>query len=173
MQRHRGQGGFTLVELVITSALSVIVMSALAEVILTTVRAGSVATSRVEASSQIRNFEYRAYDDFARSAVPAPGGCGTPANPCTTTPLTLSGTQVSNSVPPVAAAYQVTYAWDGSAFLDRSGGGALTHMATNVSSFSWYVDGAPPNQTVVVSLTVTVQRYSESQTFRFYPRLNP
>jgi pantothenate synthetase len=43
-------------------------------------------------------------------------------------------------------------------------------MATDVSAFAWYVD---TNSTVVVSITVTVQSYSESETFRFYPRINP
>ena len=47
------------------------------------------------------------------------------------------------------------------------------HAATNVTAFSYYLDGAAPNQTVVVSLTVTFQSYSESQTLRFFPEVKP
>jgi prepilin-type N-terminal cleavage/methylation domain-containing protein len=170
----RGQSGFTLVELVITSALTLVVMSALTSVILTTMKGASVATGRIEASNQVRNFEFRAADDFARSNMPILGGCGTLASPCTTTPLVLAGRQVTNAFPPVPSRYQVTYTWDGAAFLDRQvGNGESVHIATNVTAFAWYVDGTPPNQTVVVSLTVTVLSYNESQVFRFYPRLNP
>jgi len=163
------QGGFTLVELIVALAIGALLMVAVTSVVLTSGRATTVATSRVEASGQIRNFEFFAYDDFARSSLPSAGSC-VAATPCTG-PLTLSGTQVSNTNP-VPSTVQVTYTWDGSNFLDRSVSttGTATHAATNVSAFSWYVD---PNATVVVSLTVTVQAYSESQTFRFLPRMNP
>ena len=170
------QGGFTLVEVVIACAIGAILMTALTSVILTSVRASTIATSRIDASSQIRNFEFFAYDDFALGSVPSPSGCGTAGNPCSTQAIVLSGTQVSNSVTPVAASYQVSYTWDGSSFLDRQIGAnpaTAIHAATNVTGFSWYVDGSAPYQTVVVSLTVTVQSYSESQTLRFYPRVNP
>ncbi|TMC54345.1 MAG: type II secretion system protein [Chloroflexi bacterium] len=148
----KGQGGFTLVEVIISAAIGALLLSALTSVVLTSWRGAMIATSRVEASSQIRNFEYLAYDDFARSATPSGGAC-----PCTTQPLLLSG---------------VTYTWDGRSFLDRAvaNTGATEHAATDVSAFSWYVD---TNSTVVVSLTITIQAYSESQTFRFYPRVNP
>jgi hypothetical protein len=80
----------------------------------------------------------------------------------------LIGYQVSNSTP-VPATFQVTYTWDKDAgFLDRAvARGSTAHAATDVSAFSWYVDA---NSTVVVNMTVTVQAYSQSQTFRFYPR---
>ena len=69
----------------------------------------------------------------------------------------------------------MSYTWDVlSGFLDRTAGtNPPVHAATNVTAFSYYVDGVAPNQTVVVSLTVTVQAYSESQTLRFYPQVNP
>ncbi|TMG69190.1 MAG: prepilin-type N-terminal cleavage/methylation domain-containing protein [Chloroflexi bacterium] len=148
----RGQGGFTLVELIVSVAIGALLLSALTSVVLTSWRGATVASSRVEASSQIRNFEYFAYDDFARSGIPNGSAC-----PCTTQPLLLSG---------------VTYTWDGGSFLDRAvaSTGATEHAATDVSAFTWYVD---TNSTVVVSLTITIQAYSESQTFRFYPRVNP
>jgi len=166
----KSQGGFTLVEVLIASAIGALLMAALTSVVLTSWRAATIASSRVEASSEVRNFEYYAYDDFARSAVPNSGSC-IPASPCTTTPLALHGYRVSNSVP-VPSSFSVTYAWDGSQYLDRtiSSTGATEHMATDVTRFQWYVD---TNATVVVSMTVTVQAYSESQTFRFYPKLNP
>lgn len=146
------QGGYTLIEVIIAVALGALLMSALASVLLTSYRATETASSRVEASGQIRNFEYFAYDDFARSSLSALTGC-TIAAQCTS-PINLA---------------TATYTWDGSNFLDRSTGPATIHAATNVTTFLWYVD----SNTVVVNLTVTVRSYSESQTFRFYPRLNP
>ncbi len=168
-----GQDGYTLVEVIISVAIGAILMTALTSVVLTSVRAANIASSRVEASGQIRNFEYFAYDDFAGSSIPATGTCGTPATPCTTQPIVLTGTAVSNSVPPVPAPRQVTYTWDGSDLLDRQVAGAPVHAATGVTAFSWYVDSSAVLPTVVVNLTVTVQSYSESQTLLFYPRVNP
>ncbi len=149
-RRQSGQNGFTLVELIIALAIGLLLMSALTSVVLTTWRGTTIAASRVEASSQIRNFQYFAYDDFATSNISSLSGC---ASPCTS-PITLAA---------------VTYQWDGSNFLDRTSSQATIHAATNVTAFS--VDVQP--STVVVNLTVTVQSYSESQTFRFYPRVDP
>ena len=172
--RAGGQAGYTLVELIIALAISGLLLTALTSVILTAVRANATASNRVEASGQIRSFQSFAGDDFARSAPPAGGACGTQATPCTTEPIVLVGTQVSNSNQPVGAQVQVTYTWDGSSFVDRQiGAGEAVHAATDVSAFSWYVDSSAAHSTVVVSLTVTVGSYSESQTFRFYPRVNP
>jgi prepilin-type N-terminal cleavage/methylation domain-containing protein len=172
----RSQEGYTLLEVVIASAIGAIVMTALTSVILTSVNAGNTATSRIEASGQIRNFEFFAYDDFAHSGVPKPTGCGTVDNQCSRQALVLSGAQVDNSLAPVGT--QVSYTWDGSSLLDRQAGAdpsTATHIlaATNVTGFFWYVDGQNPNQTVVVNLTVKVQSYIESQTLRFHPRVNP
>jgi len=148
------QGGYTLVEVIIAMAIGALLMGAVSSVVYTAWQAASVASSRVEASSQIRSFESFAYDDFATSTVPITGECGTSASPCHTEPIVLSGE---------------TYTWNGSSFVDRHAGSVSIHAATDVTAFSWYVDA---NSTVVVSLTVQVQAYSESQTFRFYPRIN-
>ena len=170
----RDQGGYTLVEVIITAALSVMLMTGLASVVLTATRAAGFATSRVEASAQIRNFEAFAYEDFAASGSPNVGTCGTPSNPCTTQPLVLNLRQATNSTPPVPTSISVTYAWDGSAVLTRQQNTfPAREMAINVSAFSWYVDSSTAFPTVVVNMSVTVQSYSESQTFRFYPRQNP
>jgi prepilin-type N-terminal cleavage/methylation domain-containing protein len=170
----RSQSGYTLIEVVITAAISAVVMSALTSVVLTTFNASKVATSRIQASSQIRSFQFFANDDFAHSGVPDTSGCGTAASPCSTQPLVLNGVQVSNSVSPAPAPYQVTYTWDGASVLERqTSGGGDVNAATNVSAFSWYLEGASPRLTVVVSLTVTVGAYSQSQTLRFYPQVNP
>ena len=166
-----GQGGYTLIEVIITVAISAVVMSALTSVILTTVRAASTASARVEASAQIRGFESFAYDDMVASGVPSALGCTSASSACTTQPLTLAGTQASNSSTPAINPYQVTYTWDGSSFLDRQAGGSAVHVATDVTSFSWYVTSNGARQIVVVSMTVTVNSYSESQTFLFYPRV--
>ncbi|HVH63481.1 MAG TPA: prepilin-type N-terminal cleavage/methylation domain-containing protein [Candidatus Dormibacteraeota bacterium] len=164
-----GQGGYTLVELIVALAIGALLMVALTSVVFTSWQATNTASSRVEASAQVRNFEYFAYDDFARSQLPNSGSC-VAASPCSSQ-LTLTGYQVSNTTP-VPSPVQITYTWDGSNFLDRaaSGSAVSTHAASNVTAFSWYVDS---NSTVVVNLTVTVLTYSESQTFRFFPRLNP
>ena len=79
----------------------------------------------------------------------------------------------------VAAAYGVRCAapsvlWDGSNVLHRQiGNNAPREAAWGVSAFAWYIDGSPPNQTVVAVISVTVQSYTETQTLRFYPRVNP
>jgi prepilin-type N-terminal cleavage/methylation domain-containing protein len=168
----RGQGGFTLVEVIVASVIGAILLGGLTSVILTSVRASNTASSRVEASSQIRSFQFFAYDDFARSDIPDTNGCGTEGDACTTEPIVLIGQQVSNSTLPAPANYKVSYAWDGTLFLDRTiNGTAPVHAAVGVTAFSWYVDGTAPYQTVVVSMTVTVKSYSESQTLRFFPRV--
>jgi prepilin-type N-terminal cleavage/methylation domain-containing protein len=174
MSRAGGQAGYTLVEVVITVAIGAVVMGALTSVILTSVRAADTASSRVEASAEIRNFEFFAYDDFAASKVQAGISC-TQQSPCTTQPLVLSGTRVSNTNPPVSGPIDVTYTWDGSSSLDResSGSGGGIHIATDVSAFAWYIDTSGTFPTVVIQLTITVRSYSESQNFLFYPRLNP
>ena len=171
----KSQGGYTLVELIVASSIGLIVMTALTSVVLTTWRAGTAATSRIEASGQIRNFEFAAYDDFALSSPPEPFGCvGSIASPCTTQPLILQGLQASNADNPATSSYQVTYLWDGANMLLRQVGSHRPRETANgVTAFSWYVDGSPPYQTVVVTLTVTIQSYSETQALRFYPRVNP
>jgi type II secretory pathway pseudopilin PulG len=167
----RSQGGYTLVELLVASALGLTVMTGLTSVVLTTWRAGTTATSRIEASSQIRNFQFEAYDDFALSGLPTMSGCGAdPTPPCT---ISLSGSKVSNSTAPVPTDYAVTYTWDGANVTRRIGANPATFVATNVTAFSAYVAGTAPHQTVVVTMTVTVQAYAETQTLRFYPRVNP
>ena len=169
----RSQGGYTLIEVVIASAIGAILMGGLFSVIFTSWQAVKTATSRVEASQQIRSFQFFAYDDFARSPLPDANGCvGSPPTNCT---IALAGVQASNSSTPATAPYPVSYTWDVlTGFLDRNvGTNPPIHAATNVTAFSYYVDGVAPNQTVVVSLTVTVQAYSESQTLRFYPQVNP
>lgn len=176
-RRANSQGGYTLVELIITLALSGILMVALTSVVLTTWRATSTASDRLQASSQIRNFQYFAYDDFARSGLPSyPVACGTVAsNPCSQ-PIQLTGTLVSNAVAPVQTpGYSVVYSWDetGQLVYRQAGSSPPIETATNVSAFAWYIDSSSGFATVVLTLTVTVEAYSESQTFRFYPRLNP
>jgi len=171
---RKGQAGFTLIELIIATAIGLVVATALVQVILTSVTATNIAFGRIEASSQIRAFETRAYDDFTLSSMPAIGGLGcgnSSANPCTTTPIVLNGLQASNSTSPTPSAVQVTYAWDGAAFLDRSAGGSSTELGTNVTDFSWYEDAS--SHTVVVQMTVSEPAYSETQTFWFYPRVTP
>lgn len=174
LNRAGGQAGYTLVEVVIAAAIGAVVLSALTSVILTSVRATDTASSRVEASAEIRNFEFFAYDDFAGGQVQGGVSC-TQQSPCSTQPLVLSGTRVSNTNPPIPGGSTVSYAWDGSTFLDRtlSVSGSSIHVATDVSAFSWYVDTSGSFPTVVIQLSVTVRNYSESQNFLFYPRVNP
>jgi prepilin-type N-terminal cleavage/methylation domain-containing protein len=181
LRQLRSQSGFTLVELLVASAIGVIVMTGLTSVVLTTWRAGQIATGRIEASSQIRNFQFDAYDDFALSSLPASSGCGAAPWTC---PINLSGTNAAlqNGVLVLDHSYHVTYTWDQTNHtIDRVVGTnpcialGLTcpHAATNVTAFNWYIDTSSPTPTVVVTLTVTVQSYAEIQTMRFYPRVNP
>jgi len=173
LREMRSQSGFTLVELLVASAIGVIVMTGLTSVVLSTWRAGTIATGRIEASGQVRNFEFEGYDDFALANMPQTSGCGGSAgNPCTTQPIVLDGFLASNSANPTISPYHVTYIWDGANLLYRQiGSNAPREAAIGVTNFAWYVDAS--NQTVVVSISVTVQSYTETQTLRFYPRVNP
>jgi prepilin-type N-terminal cleavage/methylation domain-containing protein len=159
---RRGQAGYTLVEVVVTTAIAAIVMGGLTSVVWTSWVASTTASGHIEASNQIRDFENFAYDDFARSAVPT--DCTVPPRVC----VQLNGFGSSG------APIQVTYTWDGAANLDRqANGNAPRHVATNVTAFSWSLDGSAPYQTCVVQITIAVGSFSESQVFRFYPRLQP
>jgi prepilin-type N-terminal cleavage/methylation domain-containing protein len=174
--RRRQQAGYTLIELIIASAIGLMVMAALTSVVLTTMLAANTATSRVEASAQVRNFQLTAYDDFALARPPAISGCGSPASPCTTQSMVLQGSRMPNQSAGVAAPYAVTYEWDPILHqVARSAGGASRVAATNVVAYSWYIDNSGDHPSVVVSMTVTVgfynTSYSESQTLRFYPRV--
>jgi prepilin-type N-terminal cleavage/methylation domain-containing protein len=174
--RRRRQGGFTLIELLIATALGVMVMGALTSVVLTSMQAANTATARVEASSQVRNFQFTAYDDFVLARAPVPSGCGTPTSPCTTQDLLLQGHKVPNEVGGVAAPYTVRYVWDSSRHVvTRYAGTSSRVTATNVTAYSWYIESSGANPSVVVSVTVTIafynSSYSDSQTLRFYPRL--
>jgi prepilin-type N-terminal cleavage/methylation domain-containing protein len=168
LRRHRAQAGFTLVELIVATTIGLVIMTALGSVLFTTYQANVIATSRVQASSIIGIFQATAHDDFALSSVPpVPGGCGTSAQPCTQQAIQLAGCRGP------ALAYRVTYTWSGTTkAVGRTVNGVpVSAAATGVSAFSWYVDGAAPNQTVVVTLTATVGTYNQTQTLRFYPRV--
>ena len=168
----RSQGGFTLVEVIVASAIGLIVMTGLTSVVLTSWRAWVTATGRVEASSAIRNFQFQGNDDFALSGLPVPPGCGASwNNQCSTQPIPLQGSQFNKSG--AVSAYQVTYTWDQATghLLRQIGANPPREAATNVSAFSWYVDR--PTQAVVVTISVTVQTYTQTQTLHFYTHVNP
>ena len=141
-------------------------MAGLSSVILTSARAVDTASSRVQASSQIRSFVYFAYDDFDQSGVPE--ACTPPPSG---TCLELRGLHASNSPTPVISNRTVTYVWDGSDFLDRQvDSGPRQHVASGVTAFSWSVAGGASRQSCLVQITVTVGSYSESQTLQFFPQ---
>jgi prepilin-type N-terminal cleavage/methylation domain-containing protein len=174
--RHRNQAGFTLIELMIASALGLMVMAALASVVLTSVISDNTAMGRIEASAQIRNFQATTYDDFVLARAPVPSSCGTSGNPCTSEELILRGLRVPNVVGGVAVPDTVRYAWDpGQQQVIRYWGSSSRIVASNVTTYSWYVDQSGGNPSLVVSMTVTIPSYnatySESQTLRFYPRI--
>jgi prepilin-type N-terminal cleavage/methylation domain-containing protein len=174
--RRRSQGGFTLIELIIATALGLLVLSALTSVVLTTMMADNTASGRIEASSQVRNYQFAAYDDFVLARLPAPPGCGTANTRCTTQDLVLTGSLAPNppDSPPVSST--VRYAWDASLdVVTRYAGTTSRVVASNVTAYSWYIDRSELYPTVVVSITVTIPSYnatySASQTLRFYPRV--
>lgn len=173
--RRKGQqAGYTLIELMIATAVGLVVMSALTSVVFTTYQANQVATSRVEAAAQIRDFEETAYDDFALSGLPpTPGGCGSSGQPCTRDPIQLNGCAMTNSATPSLESRTVVYAWNESTHrVDRNVDSASVNpAASNVTAFSWYIDGVAPKQSVVVTLTVTSGAIGQTQTLRFYPRV--
>jgi prepilin-type N-terminal cleavage/methylation domain-containing protein len=173
--RRRRQAGYTLIELIVASAIGLLVMGALTSVVLTSVLAANTATSRVEASAQIRNFQLTAYDDFALSQSPVPVGCGTPVSPCTTQDMYLTGLRMPNAGG-APGSFTARYTWDPSTQLvTRFVGAASRVAASDVASYSWYVDPSGAHPVVVVTMTVTVgfynTSYTESQTLLFYPRV--
>lgn len=173
-RRTNHQGGFTLIELMIATAIGLVVLTGLTSVVFTTYRANQIATSRVEASGQIRNFEETAYDDFALSSLPpTPGGCGTSAQPCTQDSIQLKGCGMTNSATPSLQSRTIAYAWNkGTQSIDRSLNAVpVNSVASGVTNFAWYIDGVAPSQSVVVTMTVTITTYSQTQTLRFHPRV--
>lgn len=178
--RRRRQAGFTLIELIIATAIGLMVMGALTSVVLTSAQAATTATARLEASAQIRDLQLSANDDFVLSAPPTPSTCGIPTKPpCTTQPLVLKGDQMQNAGT-TATAYTATYVWDSSRrVVTRQVAAGSRVVSRNVTAFTWYVDSTGAYPTVVVSTTVTITpytwgpltSYSESQTLRFYPRV--
>jgi prepilin-type N-terminal cleavage/methylation domain-containing protein len=175
-RRRRSQAGFTLIELLIASVLGLVVLSALTSVVLTTSVAVNSAYGRVEASSQVRNFQLTAYDDFAMAKVPTPSGCGTPGAPCTTQEMLLRGLRVPNVANGVAGPYVVRYSWDSTTdVVTRYSDTSSRVAADHVTAYSWYIDSSGSRPSVVVSLTVTIPSYnatySQSQTFRFSPQV--
>ena len=166
-QKARSQAGFTLIELIIASAIGLAVMTALTSVVFTTWKASVIASSRVEASAQIRNFQLVAYDDFVGSGPPTTSGCGgVPAGTCITLPVT----RASNPDQPVT----VTYKWDGVRFLDRcQDSQPCRHVSTNVKAFIVIPDGGALVVKIKISIpTDSTNSYTQSQTLRFLPRLN-
>jgi prepilin-type N-terminal cleavage/methylation domain-containing protein len=174
---RRSQAGYTLVEVLVATAIGAIVMGAVTSIVVTTVISTNVATSRVDATTQVRDFQLNAYDDVARSALPGASGCGSQANPCTTQPMVLTGSRIPNQLAGSPSPYTVTYTWDPSQHLvvRQVSAGPSRPVATGVTSYAWYIDSSAGHPTVVVNLTVTVSTYnasySESQSFRFYPRV--
>jgi prepilin-type N-terminal cleavage/methylation domain-containing protein len=174
--RRRRQAGYTLIELIVASAIGLMVMGALTSVVLTMSLGANTATGRVEASAQIRNFQLTAYDDFSLSRPPTPTGCGTPDTHCTTQDMMLAGSRMPNPIGSVAAPFTARYTWDSSLeTVTRYVGSASRVVSSGVTAYSWYVDPGGAHPVVVVSMTITIAfyntSYSESQTLLFYPRV--
>ena len=176
------QAGFTLVELIIATAIGLVVMTGLTSIMFTAYRADRQATSRVEAAGQIRTFEQSAFKDFTLSSVPqTPPTCGTKATPCTQDPIQLSGCSITSNdggATHVWQSHKVTYTWNNTTqVVTRNVGAGVTFpAASDVTAFSWYLEGTSPNQSVVVTIAVTVNwaqssPYTQSQAFRFYPQV--
>jgi prepilin-type N-terminal cleavage/methylation domain-containing protein len=174
--RRRAQAGFTLIEVMVATAIGLVVLSALTSIVLTTMIGANAATGRIEASAQIRSFQLFAYDDFALSRPPAPTGCGTQTSPCTTQAMLLSGYRMPNQASGAATPFSVAYSWSPAPqSVSRAIGSSRQIAADNVTAFSWYVDSTADHPVVVVAMTVTIAFYNttyrESQTLLFYPRV--
>jgi prepilin-type N-terminal cleavage/methylation domain-containing protein len=178
-RQHDSQAGFTLIELLVATTLGVVILTALTSVVLTTYRADQTAIARTEVAGEIRNFQQYAYDDFVSSVAPStPAGCGTAAQPCTDSQITLVGCLPSTNYSVPSVKRTVKYAWSsGTSSIVRTVHDPLhpkdtvVPAASNVTAFTWYIDSSNGTQSsVVVSLTVQIQSISQSQTMRFYPR---
>jgi prepilin-type N-terminal cleavage/methylation domain-containing protein len=174
--RHRSQAGYTLIEVIISSAIGLLVMGALTSVVLTMSLGDNTATGRIEASAQIRNFQLTAYDDFALSRPPNPAGCGTATTPCTTQDMILMGSRVPNDPIGLPAPFTARYTWDPTQqAVTRFVDAGSRVVASSVTAYSWYIDSGGGHPVVVVNMTVTVSfyntSYAESQSLLFYPRV--
>lgn len=172
--RLRSQSGFTMIELLVATVIASVILVALTSVVFTTYQADQTATSRVEASGELRNFQQVAYDDFAGSTIPtAPGGCGTSGQPCTQAAIQLSGCAMNGAG--TLQQRTVSYTWTAASdTIERQvNSSTVETTASGVTAFNWYLDGTAPNQSVIVSLTVTVKAVSQSETMQFYPRVAP
>ena len=176
------QAGFTLIELIIATAIGLVVMAGLTSIMFTAYRADRQATSRVEAAGQIRTFEQSASRDFALSSMPpAPPTCGTQATPCSQDPIQLSGCSITSNdggATHVWQSHKVTYTWSNTTqVVTRDVGSGVTFpAASDVTAFTWFLDGTSPNQSVVVTIAVTVNwaqnsPYTQSQVLRFFPQV--
>ena len=136
--RRKRQAGFTLIEVIIATALGLLVLSALTSVVLTTMMADNTASGRIEASSQVRNYQFAAYDDFVLARPPVPPGCGTATTKCTTQDLVLTGTLAPNPPDATPVPYTVRYAWDPSlGVVTRYAGTTSRVVANNVTAVSY------------------------------------
>ena len=174
--RRKRQAGLTLIELIIATTLGLLVLGALTSVVVTMMMADNTASGRIQASSQVRNYQFAADDDFVLARPPVAPGCGTATAQCTTQDLVLTGARPPTSADAPPVMYTVRYAWDPSLqVVTRYAGTASRVVASNVTAYSWYVDRTGLYPTVVVSITVTIPSYnatySSSQTLRFYPRI--
>jgi hypothetical protein len=80
---------------------------------------------------------------------------------------------MTNSATPSLQSRTIAYAWNkGTQSIDRNVNAApVNSVASGVTKFAWYIDGVAPSQSVVVTMTVTITTYSQTQTLRFHPRV--
>jgi prepilin-type N-terminal cleavage/methylation domain-containing protein len=172
MNRRRGEAGFTLVEVLIASTISVLVMSGATMLLYTFYISNFIANSRLQTSGQIRNFQLAFNDDavLASSSI-----C--PATPCDNlTTLKLEGCRFSRGDPSPSnpSRFTAVYKWwppttSSPGTVSRTVGGSTIQVARNVPGFTADVAG---DNSVTVTLTVqdSSKRYSQTQTLYFHPR---
>lgn len=176
---RRSQAGFTLVEMMIASAMGAIVMGALSSVVWLATSSNASVDPRLQASGQVRNLQTALNADLT-SARPAPladSGC-TQSVPCTTFPIQVRGPIVparTGLAQPDPVAHYVTYCYIPAGSVVERFAGTLTAcpgaagsgqaVARRLSSFSWYYTGT----SVVVSVSATVGSYSTGQVLLFNP----
>jgi prepilin-type N-terminal cleavage/methylation domain-containing protein len=140
----KGQKGFTLVELVVTTAVTGVIVSFLGFAVYQILNVTGFGNSRLTAAHELENAAYWFNHDGQEAASAAGGG---------SLALTLS----DNS--------SVSYSLSG-AELRRSAGGASMTLARNISSLTFFVSG----RVVIMSLTSTLDSASENGTYQVYLR---
>ncbi|MFN2463428.1 MAG: type II secretion system protein J [Candidatus Dormibacteria bacterium] len=160
------QGGFTLVEMIIATAVSSILLAGISVLVFTNFSASTIAAQRLQASGQLQNFQVAFYRDAALDNTATNRSPIIAAAPCD---VVLAGRR-RDAGGTTNTSYSVEYKLSGSD-IRRTVAATTSTVARNVKLFTCALQSDGTFQ-VVISAQDTTGSYTQSQTFRFYPRGN-